>query len=213
MATTSLKFSAGCGDVLTKPKLDKHRAMCHTSFDCIDCSKRFESPADYKGHTSCITEAEKYQGALYNGGVRKLIILLPTTKFIGPREQSGPERNGRNQRSRQQGGGRQSWGSNRPQWQQRNVNKATGANDTPLGTPVRMSPVNDTPVVDENTQKNRPVTETPKKRKAEPEITGSNVCFHWFPGSHVLTTNRIPLNRQRRGRSRKRPTAHQRSPR
>jgi hypothetical protein len=43
--------------------------MCHTSFDCIDCSNRFQSPAEYKGHTSCISEAEKYQKGLNNGGV------------------------------------------------------------------------------------------------------------------------------------------------
>ena len=84
-ATSCLNFnlSAGCGDVLTKPKLDKHRAVCHTSFDCIDCSKRFESPADYKGHTSCISEAEKYQKALYNGGVRRNDILLSMPDFTG----------------------------------------------------------------------------------------------------------------------------------
>ncbi|KAF9654022.1 hypothetical protein BDM02DRAFT_1137030 [Thelephora ganbajun] len=145
----------GCGDVLTKPKLDKHRAMCHASFDCIDCSKRFETPADYKGHTSCISEAEKHQKTLYNVG-----------------KEGGPERNGRNQRLRQQGGGRQ-WGNNQPRWQQRNMNQATGANDTPLGTPVRMSPVNDTPVVEEDIQKSQSTTELPKKRKAEPESAES----------------------------------------
>jgi hypothetical protein len=82
-------------------------------------------------------------------------------------------------RSRQQGGGRQR-GNNRPQWQQRNVNQATGANETPLGTPLRMSPVNDTPVVEENTQ-SVPAAETPKKRKAEPETTESNVRFYQPP--------------------------------
>jgi len=82
-AASCLNLSAGCGDVLTKPKLDKHRAMCNTSFDCIDCSKRFESPADYKGHTSCVSEAEKYQKALYNGGVRKYTILLSKPDFTG----------------------------------------------------------------------------------------------------------------------------------
>ena len=172
--TTCLNLSPGCGDVLTKPKLDKHRAVCHTSFDCIDCSKRFESPADYKGHTSCISEAEKYQKSLYNGGVRKHTILLSAANFTGSRKQGGNERNGRNQRSRQQGGGRQ-WGNNRPQWQQRP--QGTGANDTPLGTPVRMSPVNDIPVVEENTQ-NTPAVEVSKKRKAEPEATESNVSFY-----------------------------------
>lgn len=68
-AQAAFNPSAGCGDVVTKPKLDKHRGMCNKSFDCIDCSKRFETPADYKGHTSCISEAEKYQKTVYNGGV------------------------------------------------------------------------------------------------------------------------------------------------
>ena len=174
-AAAWLNLSIGCGDVLTKPKLDKHRAACHSSFDCIDCSKRFESPADYKGHTSCISEAEKYQKALYNGGVREYVIPSPAANFTGSQKQNGSERN---QWSRQQGGGRQ-WGNNQSQWQQRN--RATGANDTPLGTPVRMSPVNDTPVADENTQKHRPAAEIPKKRKAEPEPIELNVCFYCQP--------------------------------
>lgn len=175
-AAAWLNPSTGCGDVLTKPKLDKHRDMCHSSFDCIDCSKRFESPADYKGHTSCISEAEKYQKTLYNGGVSKYVTSSFTSDFTGSQKQNGPERNSKNQRSRQQGGGRQ-WGNNQSQWQQRNVNRATGANDTPLGTPARMSPVNDTPTADENTQKDRPA-EIPKKRKAEQETTESNVCLY-----------------------------------
>lgn len=144
-----------CADILTKPKLDKHRAGCRASFDCIDCGRHFETPADYKGHTSCITEAEKHQKTLYNGG-----------------KQSGPERNGGNQRSWQQGGGRQ-WGDNRQRWQQQNVNRATGANITPLGTPARMSPVNDTPVVEEDSRKMQPTAETTRKRKVETETTES----------------------------------------
>jgi hypothetical protein len=173
-----LSLFIGCGDVLTKPKLDKHRAMCHTSFDCIDCSKRFETPADYQGHTSCISEAEKYQKTLYNGGVSERVIENALLNLNALQGQSGSERNGRDQRPRQQGGGRQR-GNNRQQWQQRNVNKATGANETPLGTPVRMSPVNDTPVVEENTQKQQPAAETSKKRKAEmPETTEPKVRFY-----------------------------------
>ena len=90
------------------------------------------------------------------------------------------------------------------------MNKATGANDTPLGTPVRMSPVNDIPVVEENTQ-NTPAAKTPMKRKAESEITESNVRFHHPPpGLGVLIINRIPLNRPRRKRGRKRATARPR---
>ncbi|KAF8987984.1 hypothetical protein BDQ17DRAFT_1193415, partial [Cyathus striatus] len=56
-----------CGDVVKKPKLDTHHARCHTGFDCIDCSTTFNTPAEYKGHTSCISEAEKYQKSLYKG--------------------------------------------------------------------------------------------------------------------------------------------------
>lgn len=35
-------------------------------FSCIDCHKVFTGD-EYKAHTSCISEAEKYQGALYKG--------------------------------------------------------------------------------------------------------------------------------------------------
>jgi cell growth-regulating nucleolar protein len=59
--------STDCGDVVKKPKLDQHRTQCHGGFDCIDCSTTFNSPAEYKGHTSCISEAEKYQKGLYKG--------------------------------------------------------------------------------------------------------------------------------------------------
>ncbi|KAM6501880.1 hypothetical protein JOM56_001857 [Amanita muscaria] len=63
-----VSFSCGgCTDVVKKPKLDQHWSRCHSSFDCIDCSKTFKSPAEWKAHTSCITEAEKYQKALYKG--------------------------------------------------------------------------------------------------------------------------------------------------
>ncbi|KAL4073722.1 hypothetical protein J3A83DRAFT_4090767 [Scleroderma citrinum] len=67
-------MSTGCGDVVKKPKLDTHYARCHAPFDCIDCSTTFHAPAEFKGHTSCITEAEKYQKSLYKAhkGVRSL---------------------------------------------------------------------------------------------------------------------------------------------
>ncbi|TKA75239.1 hypothetical protein B0A49_05539 [Cryomyces minteri] len=47
-----------CGDVLTKKKLDPHRNQCYgASYTCLDCM-------------SCISEAQKYQGALYKGDKR-----------------------------------------------------------------------------------------------------------------------------------------------
>ncbi|KAI9497428.1 LYAR-type C2HC zinc finger-domain-containing protein [Zychaea mexicana] len=53
-----------CGDIVKKPKLDQHRNRCHATFTCIDCSTTFQGTA-YKAHTSCISEAEKYQKSLY----------------------------------------------------------------------------------------------------------------------------------------------------
>ncbi|KAI6001655.1 hypothetical protein F5J12DRAFT_723559, partial [Pisolithus orientalis] len=57
----------GCGDIVKKPKLDTHYARCHAPVDCIDCSTTFSAPAEFKSHTSCITEGEKYQKGLYKG--------------------------------------------------------------------------------------------------------------------------------------------------
>ncbi|ROW11598.1 hypothetical protein VMCG_01354 [Cytospora schulzeri] len=54
-----------CGDVLTKKKLDPHRNRCRgATFTCIDCMVHFYG-TDYRSHTSCMTEEQKYQGALY----------------------------------------------------------------------------------------------------------------------------------------------------
>jgi cell growth-regulating nucleolar protein len=49
-----------CQETLKKPKLDSHKSRCHNAiFSCIDCYKTF-SGTEYKNHTSCITEVEKY---------------------------------------------------------------------------------------------------------------------------------------------------------
>ncbi|KAI9890031.1 MAG: hypothetical protein M1814_004547 [Vezdaea aestivalis] len=55
-----------CGDVLTKKKLDVHRNnRCRDAiFTCLDCMKTF-ADTEYRSHTTCISEAEKYQGSLY----------------------------------------------------------------------------------------------------------------------------------------------------
>ncbi|KAG8864492.1 hypothetical protein FRB96_004995 [Tulasnella sp. 330] len=42
-----------------KPKLDSHR--CHCSFTCLDCSTTFFTPAEWKPHSTCITESQKYK--------------------------------------------------------------------------------------------------------------------------------------------------------
>lgn len=56
-----------CNDTVIKKKLDQHRLKCHGAyFTCIDCSTTFQG-TDYRQHTSCITEAEKYEKGLYKG--------------------------------------------------------------------------------------------------------------------------------------------------
>eukprot|EP01116_Phalansterium_solitarium_P011596 TRINITY_DN27325_c0_g1_i1.p1 TRINITY_DN27325_c0_g1~~TRINITY_DN27325_c0_g1_i1.p1 ORF type:complete len:231 (+),score=29.81 TRINITY_DN27325_c0_g1_i1:120-812(+) len=56
-----------CGEVVKKPKVQGHFAGCRPrSMSCIDCSKTFDSYS-ISSHSTCISEAEKYQGALYRG--------------------------------------------------------------------------------------------------------------------------------------------------
>ncbi|KAM0721846.1 hypothetical protein Q7P37_002771 [Cladosporium fusiforme] len=60
-----------CGDILTKKKLDPHRNQCRgASYTCIDCMVHFYG-TEYRAHTSCMTEAQKYQGHLYRGEKKK----------------------------------------------------------------------------------------------------------------------------------------------
>lgn len=54
-----------CNESMLKKKADQHTQRCYGAyFSCIDCSTTFNG-ADYRQHTSCITEDEKYQKALY----------------------------------------------------------------------------------------------------------------------------------------------------
>ncbi|KAJ2848979.1 hypothetical protein IWW36_002957 [Coemansia brasiliensis] len=54
-----------CQETIKKPKLDAHTKRCHNaSFSCIDCGVDFVGTT-YRQHTSCMTEAEKYEGKLH----------------------------------------------------------------------------------------------------------------------------------------------------
>ncbi|KAF8585923.1 hypothetical protein K439DRAFT_1007667 [Ramaria rubella] len=114
-----------CADVVKKPKLDQHRVRCGAPFTCIDCSQTFQTPVDWKGHTSCISEAQKYQGALYK-----------------------PKQNGSSRENQSYGGARGNLQGRGGPWNRPPPrSQATGANGTPLGTPPRMSPVTAPPSV------------------------------------------------------------------
>ncbi|TVY87937.1 UPF0743 protein [Lachnellula willkommii] len=70
-----------CGDVLTKKKLDPHRNQCRgASFTCLDCMVHFQGN-EYRAHTSCISEAQKYQGALYRPDKEKKNKQTPGFEF------------------------------------------------------------------------------------------------------------------------------------
>lgn len=68
ISSTMVSFSCEvCNDTVIKKKLDVHRQRCYGAyFTCIDCSTTFNG-TDYKSHTQCISEAEKYEKALYKG--------------------------------------------------------------------------------------------------------------------------------------------------
>jgi len=56
-----------CGQTVKKAKVEKHyQTECRdcTVLSCLDCGKDFYGD-EYASHTSCISEAEKYQGKLY----------------------------------------------------------------------------------------------------------------------------------------------------
>lgn len=58
-----------CGQSVKKNAVEKHwQAECARCWilSCLDCGKDFVGD-DYKTHTSCVTEAEKYQGDLFKG--------------------------------------------------------------------------------------------------------------------------------------------------
>ncbi|SMN20661.1 similar to Saccharomyces cerevisiae YCR087C-A Putative protein of unknown function [Maudiozyma saulgeensis] len=61
-----------CNATVPKKNTEKHYYRCPNAYyTCIDCSKTFEDGVSYKQHTSCISEDEKYQKALYKGANKK----------------------------------------------------------------------------------------------------------------------------------------------
>jgi len=54
-----------CNETVKKPKLAKHLAVCQSYYvSCIDCNKVFGWD-EWEAHTSCVSEAQKYQGDLF----------------------------------------------------------------------------------------------------------------------------------------------------
>jgi hypothetical protein len=71
-----------CNDIVKKPAVKKHRFQCDAAaFSCIDCNRTFVGP-DVDAHTACISEAEKYQGALFTPKKRQIANALPTSEVV-----------------------------------------------------------------------------------------------------------------------------------
>jgi len=56
-----------CNESFKKPKVEQHLLRCGSGYvTCIDCNKVF-AWNEFQAHTSCVSEAQKYQGKLYEG--------------------------------------------------------------------------------------------------------------------------------------------------
>ena len=58
----------GCNESLKKNQVDKHAQRCRSchAVTCVDCQVTFYGD-DYVQHTTCVSEAEKYEKSLYKG--------------------------------------------------------------------------------------------------------------------------------------------------
>jgi cell growth-regulating nucleolar protein len=148
-----------------KPKLDRHYGQCHASFTCIDCSATFSGPPQWKGHTTCITEAEKYQKSLYKGAKKVCVFTRSCSYLTFDQGQDPRPSNGNTQVSKIPGKYHQSQ-NNQQSWSRRQYapNYVSGANTTPLGSPPRMSPVDSSPV---DSPGNAPETEPKVGKKRD----------------------------------------------
>jgi cell growth-regulating nucleolar protein len=62
-----------CGDTLKKPKVKGHAGHCSASrFSCVDCLQVFDAWS-VQGHTTCVTEHEKYALSITKPGQEHLM--------------------------------------------------------------------------------------------------------------------------------------------
>lgn len=80
-----------CNDTVVKKKLDQHRSRCPDAyFTCIDCSTTFNG-TEYRSHTQCISEAEKYEKSLYKGKKKDpKPVQKPEAKPAAPKSEPKP---------------------------------------------------------------------------------------------------------------------------
>lgn len=70
-----------------------HLQGCRSpSVSCQDCMKVFRGD-EYKAHVSCVSEAEKYQGALYKGKVKNTFVVIFYCNFCLINKQNKQKQN------------------------------------------------------------------------------------------------------------------------
>lgn len=84
----------GCGDTVKRSKIDDHARGCRScdSVSCADCHVAFYGD-DYKSHTSCVSEAERYEKSMYRGNNGKNKKKNPSEQWmdlISEAVESGP---------------------------------------------------------------------------------------------------------------------------
>ena len=64
-------FDCECGESLKKPSVLKHfMSRACRRITCVDCNTAFDRDS-YTAHTKCISEAQKYQGSLYQATAKQ----------------------------------------------------------------------------------------------------------------------------------------------
>ena len=59
-------FQCACGETLKKPQVGRHLQGSRCSYvSCVDCQETFPG-VSFESHVKCVSEAQKYMGALYN---------------------------------------------------------------------------------------------------------------------------------------------------
>jgi cell growth-regulating nucleolar protein len=61
-----------CNESLKKNKVETHSYSCRNCWvlTCVDCNKQFTGDT-YAAHNACMTEAQRYEGKLYDGRTNK----------------------------------------------------------------------------------------------------------------------------------------------
>lgn len=61
-----------CNESLKKNKVESHSYSCRSCWilTCVDCNKQFTGET-YAAHVSCVSEAQRYEGKLYDGRANK----------------------------------------------------------------------------------------------------------------------------------------------